>query len=106
MNGNEHATRTSDTTDRSLIEEVAIVGAGPTGLTLASMLSGYGIRTIVLDAAAGPARHSRAAVVHARTLETLEPLGVVGEMLGRGVVVPRFGVRDRDRLLLGVQFDG
>ena len=106
MNGNEHATRTSDTTERSLTEEVAIVGAGPTGLTLAGMLSGYGIRTAVLDGAQGPALHSRAAVVHARTLETLEPLGVVGEMLGRGVMVPRFGVRDRDRLLLGVHFDG
>ena len=108
MNGNEHATRTSGTTDRSLTEEVevAVVGAGPTGLTLAVMLSGYGIRTAVLDGAAGPARHSRAAVVHARTLETLEPLGVVGEMLGGGVVVPHFGVRDRDRLLLGVDFDG
>jgi ribulose 1,5-bisphosphate synthetase/thiazole synthase len=40
MNGNEHAPRTSDTTDRSLTEEVevAVVGAGPTGLTLAVML--------------------------------------------------------------------
>src|SRR5215210_8729245 len=108
MNGNEHATQTSGTTDRSLTEEVevAVVGAGPTGLTLAVMLSGYGIQTAVLDGAAGPARHSRAAVVHARTLETLEPLGIVGEMLGGGVVVPHFGVRDRDRLLLGVDFDG
>ena len=108
MNGNEHAPRTSGITDRAPTEEVevAVVGAGPTGLTLAVMLSGYGIRTAVLDGAAGPARHSRAAVVHARTLETLEPLGVVGEMLGGGVVVPHFGVRDRDRLLLGVDFDG
>ena len=105
MNGNEHATRTSGTTDRSLTEEVevAVVGSGPTGLTLAVMLSGYGIRTAVLDGAAAPACHSRAAVVHARTLE---PLGVVDEMLGGGVVVPHFGVRDRDRLLLGVDFDG
>jgi 2-polyprenyl-6-methoxyphenol hydroxylase-like FAD-dependent oxidoreductase len=108
MNGNEHATRTSGTTDQSPTEEVevAVVGTGPTGLTLAGMLSGYGIRTAVLDGAAGPARHSRAAVVHARTLETLELLGVVGEMLGGGVVVPHFGVRDRDRLLLRVDFDG
>src|SRR5919205_3012725 len=100
MNENEHAIETGNTTDRSLPDEVevAVVEAGPTGLTLAGMLSGYGIRTAVLDGAAGPARHSRAAVVHARTLETLEPLGVVDEMLRGGVVVPRFGVRDRDRL--------
>jgi glycine/D-amino acid oxidase-like deaminating enzyme len=57
MNGNEHATRTSGTTDRSLTEEVevAVVGAGPTGLTPAGMLSGYGIRTAVLDGCPGVA---------------------------------------------------
>jgi 2-polyprenyl-6-methoxyphenol hydroxylase-like FAD-dependent oxidoreductase len=89
MNGDERATRTSDTTVRSLTEEVevAIVGAGPAGLTLAGMLSGYGIQTAVFDGDAGPALHSQAAVVHARTLESLEPLGVVGEMLGGGVVI-------------------
>ena len=108
MDGNEHALRTSSTTEWSLPEEVevAVVGAGPTGLTLAGMLSGYGVQTAALDGAPGPARHSRAAVVHARTLETLEPLDVVDEMLGGGVVVPHFGVRDRDRLLLRVDFDG
>ena len=46
MNGNEDATRTSGTIDRSLTEEVevAVVGADPTGLTLAGMLSGYGYK--------------------------------------------------------------
>ncbi len=101
MNGNERAILTSGTTDRSMPEEVEFAGAGPAGLTLACMLSGYGIRTSVLDGAAGPAPHSRAAVVHARTLE---PLGVVGEKLGGGVMVPHFGVRDR--LLLDVDFGG
>ncbi len=46
-----------------------MVGAGPVGLTAAAMLAAYGIRTIVLDGADGPAGHSRAAVVHARTLD-------------------------------------
>src|SRR5215217_8394213 len=103
---NEDATRTSGTADRSMPDEVevAVVGAGPTGLTLAGMLSGYGIQTAVLDGAAGPAPHSRAAVVHARTLETLAPLGVVDEMVRGGVVVTHFGVRHRDRRLLDVPF--
>jgi 2-polyprenyl-6-methoxyphenol hydroxylase-like FAD-dependent oxidoreductase len=64
-----------------------VVGAGPVGLTAAAMLAAYGIRTVVLDRADGPAGHSRAAVVHARTLETLKPIGIVDEAVRRGVVV-------------------
>src|SRR5215213_4707091 len=85
--------------------EVVVVGAGPAGLTAAAMLAGYGIRAVVLDRAADPAPHSRAAVVHARTLETLEPLGIVDEVVRRGLVVPHFAIRDRDRRLLTVPFD-
>src|SRR5215212_7180416 len=108
MNDREHATQAADSRSRSMPDEieVVVVGAGPVGLTMASMLAAYGIRTVVLDRAAGPAGHSRAAVVHARTLETLEPLGIVEEAVRRGVVVPHFGVRDRDRRLLAVDFDG
>ena len=86
--------------------EVAVVGAGPAGLTAAAMLVGYGVRVAVLDGALGPAKHSRAAVVHAGTLASLEPLDVVDEALREGVVVPHFGVRDRDRRLLAVEFGG
>jgi 2-polyprenyl-6-methoxyphenol hydroxylase-like FAD-dependent oxidoreductase len=107
-NGSYRAAATEDVRARLVPDEVevAVVGAGPTGLTAAAMLAGYGVRVVVLDGAPGPAQHSRAAVVHARTLETLEPLGVVAEALGEGVVVPHFGVRDRDRRLLAVDFDG
>ncbi len=46
-----------------------MVGAEPVGLTAAAILAAYGIRTVVLDRADGPAGHSRAAVVHVRTLD-------------------------------------
>jgi 2-polyprenyl-6-methoxyphenol hydroxylase-like FAD-dependent oxidoreductase len=107
-NGSYRAAATEDVRARLVPDEVevAVVGAGPTGLTAAAMLAGYGVRVVVLDGAPGPAQHSRAAVVHARTLETLEPLGVVAEALREGVVVPHFGVRDRDRRLLAVDFEG
>ena len=108
MNDDEHATNTAYPSASHVPEEVevAVVGAGPTGLTMATMLSAYGVHTVVLDRATGPAGHSRAAVIHARTLETLEPLGVVDELVNEGVIVPHFGVRDRDRRLLAVDFEG
>ena len=43
-------------------------------------------------------------MVHARTLEVLEPLGVVPELHARGVEVPIFRVRDRDHALITIDF--
>ncbi|MEV0399173.1 FAD-dependent monooxygenase [Actinoallomurus sp. NPDC050550] len=86
--------------------EVAIVGAGPTGLALAASLADRGVEFVLLDKAAEGTNTSRAAVVHARTLEVLEPLGVTGELIERGVIVPTFTVRDRDRTLMKVDFGG
>jgi 2-polyprenyl-6-methoxyphenol hydroxylase-like FAD-dependent oxidoreductase len=49
---------------------------------------------VVLDKAAEVANTSRAAVIHARTLEVLRAIDVSDELVRRGVVVPRFTVRD------------
>jgi 2-polyprenyl-6-methoxyphenol hydroxylase-like FAD-dependent oxidoreductase len=43
-------------------------------------------------------------VVHARTLEVLEPTGVSSDLLNQGVKVPIFCIRDRDRVLMTVDF--
>ncbi|MGH8879464.1 MAG: FAD-dependent oxidoreductase, partial [Stackebrandtia sp.] len=85
--------------------EVLIVGAGPVGLTLAAALARDGVDATLVDRAAEGANTSRAAVVHARTLEVLSELDVTGELVSRGVIVPSFNVRDRDRVLLSVGFD-
>lgn len=85
--------------------EVLIVGAGPTGLTLATALAVRGIRAIVIDRQAEGANTSRAAVVHARTLEVLEPLGVTSTLVGRGIKAGRFTIRDRDRVLVPIGFE-
>ena len=49
--------------------DVLIVGAGPTGLTLAATLVARGVRATVVDRQAAGTNTSRAAVVNARTLE-------------------------------------
>jgi 2-polyprenyl-6-methoxyphenol hydroxylase-like FAD-dependent oxidoreductase len=83
---------------------VLIAGAGPSGLTLASELCRLGVRAMVIDRQASGVNTSRAAVIHARTLELLEPLGVTEQLIGEGVIVPRFRVRDRDRVLISIDF--
>jgi len=85
--------------------EVLIVGAGPTGLTLGALLKQRGVDVTIVDKAAEMARTSRAAVIHARTLEQLHEVGVNAELLRRGLVVPRFTVREDDRALITIDFD-
>ena len=85
--------------------DVLIAGAGPTGLTLAAALATRGIRAVVIDRLLTGANTSRAAVVHARTLEVLQPLGVAGELIERGLPARRFTIRDRDRVLVPIGFE-
>lgn len=86
--------------------DVLIVGAGPVGLTLAASLAAEGVPAVLVDQQSEGANTSRACVVHSRTLEVLQPLDVSGELVSRGLIVPRFTVRDRDRVLMTIDFDG
>jgi 2-polyprenyl-6-methoxyphenol hydroxylase-like FAD-dependent oxidoreductase len=86
--------------------QVAVVGAGPTGLALACLLRAEGVDAVVLDQAAAGVNTSRAAVVHARTLEVLEQLDVTPRLVTEGLVVPVFTVRDRARVLARLDFAG
>jgi 2-polyprenyl-6-methoxyphenol hydroxylase-like FAD-dependent oxidoreductase len=63
------------------------------------------VRTTVIDRLVEGANTSRAAVVHARTLEVLESLGVSARLASLGVHVRRFTIRDRDRVLVPIDFD-
>jgi 2-polyprenyl-6-methoxyphenol hydroxylase-like FAD-dependent oxidoreductase len=86
--------------------DVVIVGAGPTGLTLAGILARERVPFVLVDRLAEGANTSRAAVVHSRTLEVLEELEVTDRLRRDGIVVPRFTLRDRDRVLLTIDFSG
>jgi 2-polyprenyl-6-methoxyphenol hydroxylase-like FAD-dependent oxidoreductase len=84
--------------------EILIAGAGPTGLALATELTRCGNRPLIIDRQPAGANTSRAAVVHARTLEVLEALGVTADLLAQGVKVPIFRIRERDRVLITIDF--
>ncbi|MBB5914905.1 2-polyprenyl-6-methoxyphenol hydroxylase-like FAD-dependent oxidoreductase [Nocardia transvalensis] len=85
---------------------VVIVGAGPAGLTAAIALADAGVDFVLLDAQAEGANTSRAAVVHARTLEVLDGFGIAGELHDLGIEVPRFVLQDGPARLATVGFGG
>ena len=85
--------------------EVLVVGAGPVGLAVAASLAGHGRDVTVVDRQAKGANTSRAAVIHARTLEMLERIGVSDRLTGLGIHASQFSIRDGDRELVPVRFD-
>lgn len=64
--------------------EVLIVGAGPTGLTLALWLDRQGVSVRIIDKAAEPGTTSRAMVVQARTLELYRQLDLTEAVVQAG----------------------
>src|SRR4029079_12099458 len=77
--------------------EVLVVGAGPVGLAVAASLTGHGHDVTVVDRQATGANTSRAAVVHARTLEMLERIGVSKRLAGLWHHDLTFTLRDETR---------
>lgn len=74
---------------------VVVVGAGPVGLTAASVLARRGIDVTVLEQGPRLAAESRASTFHPPTLEMLRDLGVVDALLGKGLVAKTFQYRER-----------
>jgi 2-polyprenyl-6-methoxyphenol hydroxylase-like FAD-dependent oxidoreductase len=64
--------------------DVLIVGAGPTGLTLAAQLLAFDATCRIVDRQPDRVYESRALAVQPRTLEVLRGLGVTRELLERG----------------------
>lgn len=83
---------------------VVIVGAGPAGLTAAIVLAEAGVDHVLIDRLSEGANTSRAAVVHARTLEVLDELGIAKALVARGIQVPTFKVHDGPKTLATIEF--
>ena len=64
--------------------DVLIIGAGPTGLALATQLQQYGTRYRIIDRSFDRAQESRALAVQARTLECLDTVGLADPLVARG----------------------
>ncbi|MEO7151862.1 MAG: FAD-dependent monooxygenase [Burkholderiaceae bacterium] len=80
--------------------EVLIVGAGPTGLSMACQLQRHGVGFVIVDQAEGLTPYSKAIGVQARTLEIYEQLGLAEPALAQG------SIARRGRLVVGGQVRG
>jgi 2-polyprenyl-6-methoxyphenol hydroxylase-like FAD-dependent oxidoreductase len=76
-------------TDLTIRTEVAIIGAGPTGLSLACQLARYGIDFVILEKNEGLTPYSKALGVHARTLEIYEQLGLAQSAVEQGAIASK-----------------
>jgi 2-polyprenyl-6-methoxyphenol hydroxylase-like FAD-dependent oxidoreductase len=74
---------------------VVIVGAGPTGLLLASELALAGVPVQVLERRDGPREDSRAICLHARSMEALDLRGQATVFADAGLAVPGFPLGPR-----------
>ena len=86
--------------------DVLVVGAGPTGLVMASELARRGVSCRIVDTAPAPSDKSKALVVQARTLEVFEDMGVVEEAIACGRRMPGLNLFSDNRRIGQVHFDG
>uniref|UniRef100_UPI001C692662 bifunctional 3-(3-hydroxy-phenyl)propionate/3-hydroxycinnamic acid hydroxylase n=1 Tax=Pseudonocardia pini TaxID=2758030 RepID=UPI001C692662 len=61
--------------------DVAVVGAGPCGTTLATLLGRAGVRTVVLDREPAVTPYPRAVAIDDESLRTLQTAGVLADVL-------------------------
>src|SRR5215207_5262001 len=80
--------------------DVVIIGAGPTGLSLACQFVRHGVDFVVVEKNEGVTPYSKAIGVQARTLEVYEQLGLSREAVARGAVA------GKGRMLVGGEVRG
>ena len=64
---------------------VAIVGAGPTGLTLANLLGVYGVETLLVERNAATVHEPRAVSIDDELLRSMQMAGLAAEVMGETV---------------------
>ena len=83
---------------------IAIVGAGPTGLTLANLLGVYGVPCVLIERNASTVHEPRAVSIDDESLRTMQAAGLVDEVMAQ--TVHGYGVHyhsARGRLFAKVQ---
>ncbi|WP_111415532.1 FAD-dependent monooxygenase [Billgrantia lactosivorans] len=92
--------RPAELNGRAVRHRVAIVGAGPVGVTAALELARHGIESVVLDDKATVNDGSRAICISRHSLEILQQLGVEAPFVAKGLGWTRGRTYFRDREIL------
>ena len=58
-----------------------VVGAGPTGLTTANLLTRYGIEVLLVERNSSTVQEPRAVSIDDESLRTMQSVGVINELL-------------------------
>jgi 2-polyprenyl-6-methoxyphenol hydroxylase-like FAD-dependent oxidoreductase len=82
-----------------------VVGAGPTGLLMASELARHGVSCRIIDKGPHATTTSNAIALHARTLEVFEQLGIIEEALAQGLKQHGASIYADGERLIHVSFD-
>src|SRR5687768_14936427 len=86
--------------------QVVIVGAGPTGLSMAAQLFRHNIDFIIIEKNETTTALSKAIVVQARSLEIFQELGIAGEAMKRGAITTSMNLFYKGRKKLTVNLSG
>jgi 3-(3-hydroxy-phenyl)propionate hydroxylase len=84
---------------------ILVAGGGPVGVITALSLARQGLPVHVFEAEAKVNDMPRAATTHAATLEMLAGLGMVDEVIARGLVEPLFRIWDRQTRQIVAEFN-
>jgi 2-polyprenyl-6-methoxyphenol hydroxylase-like FAD-dependent oxidoreductase len=84
-------------------DPIIVVGAGPVGLTAAGELARRGVPVRIIDQREAPTDQSRAIVVHSRSLEMFERIGVVDEIIAAGVRTDAMEMHADGKLIIRIE---
>jgi 2-polyprenyl-6-methoxyphenol hydroxylase-like FAD-dependent oxidoreductase len=89
----------------SSAQPVLVVGAGPVGLVAAAELARRGTPVRIIDKLTAPTTESRAIIVHARSLEMLDRMGLVQQVIDSGVRTTAMEMHASGRRLARLELD-
>jgi 3-(3-hydroxy-phenyl)propionate hydroxylase len=88
-----------------MLQSVLVVGAGPTGLSMAAELARHGVQCRVIDKAQAPSEKSKAIVLQARTLEVLSLMQLADDFVAAGHPVHAGSIYSNGKRILHIRFD-